>query len=448
MLHPIWLIMIGVYGACIGSFLNVVVYRLPEGLSLVRPPSRCPKCEHRLAWFENLPVVGWLWLRGRCRHCGTAISIQYPLVELLTGLLFASLAWFYFSSGWQPTWQRIGPEILWPVLLIQLTFISAMLASLIIDARYFIIPISIPWFSLLVSVAGLTVATWWYPDIAMVAPAHADVLLDGQAVSRVALMAFGGVIGLGIANGLIAIGIMPRSFPEDEYVQVDADGKPIPPASVAPKSNDSTSPAQASEAAPGRASRGNSAAGSGGQTSGGGKSASASGGGGAVNSLGQVVEKGWLEHPHPRREVLKELLFIGWPLAGVLGGLALSAGLSWHSPVLEVLGHSLLGALVGGGIVWLVRIAGTLVFGREAMGLGDVHLMLAVGAVLGWMDVLVAFFVAPFIALAFTIAMLGLRSVASLKVRQIPFGPHLAAASLLVMVIGGQRLLTSLGVLP
>jgi leader peptidase (prepilin peptidase)/N-methyltransferase len=75
-------------GAAIGSFLNVVVYRVPAGLSIIYPPSRCPKCLHQLGMGENIPIVGWLLLRGKCRHCHTPISPRYPLVELITGILF------------------------------------------------------------------------------------------------------------------------------------------------------------------------------------------------------------------------------------------------------------------------------------------------------------------------------------------------------------------------
>jgi len=77
-------------GACVGSFLNVVVYRLPRGLSLVHPPSTCPKCDTRLKWYDNIPIFGWFKLGGRCRNCRQSISKRYPLVELATGLLFAA----------------------------------------------------------------------------------------------------------------------------------------------------------------------------------------------------------------------------------------------------------------------------------------------------------------------------------------------------------------------
>ncbi len=75
-------------GASIGSFLNVVIYRLPAGLSLLWPPSRCPQCGHQLGATENVPILGWLMLRGRCRHCKTKISVRYPLVESLTAIAF------------------------------------------------------------------------------------------------------------------------------------------------------------------------------------------------------------------------------------------------------------------------------------------------------------------------------------------------------------------------
>jgi len=76
------------FGLCIGSFLNVVIYRLPLGQSLATPPSRCRNCGYSLRWFDNIPVLSWLLLRGRCRTCGVAVSWQYPLVELITAGLF------------------------------------------------------------------------------------------------------------------------------------------------------------------------------------------------------------------------------------------------------------------------------------------------------------------------------------------------------------------------
>jgi leader peptidase (prepilin peptidase) / N-methyltransferase len=81
-------VMIFWLGAAIGSFLNVVVYRVPAGLSVIWPPSRCPKCLHQLGMGENIPILGWLLLRGKCRHCRTPISPRYPIIEAITAIIF------------------------------------------------------------------------------------------------------------------------------------------------------------------------------------------------------------------------------------------------------------------------------------------------------------------------------------------------------------------------
>ncbi|GHG64512.1 A24 family peptidase [Comamonas sp. JC664] len=117
-----------VTGLVVGSFLNVVIARVPEGLSIVRPRSRCPKCGHVIAWYENIPVVSWLALRARCSGCGTPISARYPMVEILTGLLyFACLRRF----GW--TYELV-PALVLVTLLVPLTFI---------DLDHWILPFSL-----------------------------------------------------------------------------------------------------------------------------------------------------------------------------------------------------------------------------------------------------------------------------------------------------------------
>ena len=85
-------------GLAFGSFLNVCIYRLPRGLSVVKPRSACPNCKHPIAFYDNLPVVSWLILRGRCRHCKTPISPRYWLIELLTACLWLACYWFFGSS--------------------------------------------------------------------------------------------------------------------------------------------------------------------------------------------------------------------------------------------------------------------------------------------------------------------------------------------------------------
>lgn len=91
-----------IFGLIFGSFGNVLIYRLPKGISIINPPSSCPKCGKRIKWYDNIPVISYLILRGKCRYCGNQISIRYPLVELLNGILFM-LAGIYFKNDVQAT---------------------------------------------------------------------------------------------------------------------------------------------------------------------------------------------------------------------------------------------------------------------------------------------------------------------------------------------------------
>lgn len=112
-------------GGCIGSFLNVCIYRLPAGESVVAPRSRCPGCETPIAWYDNLPVLSYLLLRGRCRVCATRISAQYPLVELVTAAI------------WVAAVARHG--LAWPALTMAV-FFTLLLGIALTDARTYIIP--------------------------------------------------------------------------------------------------------------------------------------------------------------------------------------------------------------------------------------------------------------------------------------------------------------------
>ena len=115
----------GLFGACFGSFLNVCVSRWPAGLSVVRPASRCPKCERQIRWHENVPVVGWLRLGGRCAGCALPISIEYPLVEVAVALLWAGAA-------------ALGGGGLDSLRLA--TFATIMLGITLTDAKHYVIP--------------------------------------------------------------------------------------------------------------------------------------------------------------------------------------------------------------------------------------------------------------------------------------------------------------------
>jgi leader peptidase (prepilin peptidase) / N-methyltransferase len=115
----------GLFGAVIGSFLNVVAHRVPLGESLLSPPSRCPECEAPVKPYDNVPVVSWLLLRGRCRNCGTRISPRYPLVELATALVFAAVV---AVRGFDDD------------LVLELPFVAALIALAAIDFDHKLLP--------------------------------------------------------------------------------------------------------------------------------------------------------------------------------------------------------------------------------------------------------------------------------------------------------------------
>ncbi len=127
---------VAVVGATLGSFMNVVVYRLPRRMSLSRPASRCPKCEHPIRWHDNVPVFGWLLLRGRCRDCGNPIAARYPLVEGLVALVAGAIAWRApYMVMIAPTAEEDGVYVLdgsWIVfyLLLSCVLICAALIAL------------------------------------------------------------------------------------------------------------------------------------------------------------------------------------------------------------------------------------------------------------------------------------------------------------------------------
>jgi leader peptidase (prepilin peptidase) / N-methyltransferase len=132
---PVFLI-----GLCLGSFLNVVIYRAPRGLSIVYPPSRCPSCDRSIRWFHNVPLFGWLCLRGRCADCGNRISPRYPLVELVGGLLTLVAAFAFpdplrslgalwlFLSLWATLWIDLEHRIILDEISLGGTALGLLLA--------------------------------------------------------------------------------------------------------------------------------------------------------------------------------------------------------------------------------------------------------------------------------------------------------------------------------
>ena len=118
-------ILVFIFGAMIGSFLNVVIYRIPKEESIVFPSSKCQSCQNTLKWWHNIPIFSWLFLRGKCYFCKDKISAQYPIVEFLTGIIFVAL---YFKLG-----------LVWYLPFIAASF-AALLALVMIDFKYMAVP--------------------------------------------------------------------------------------------------------------------------------------------------------------------------------------------------------------------------------------------------------------------------------------------------------------------
>ena len=318
-----------VLGSIVGSFLNVCIYRLPqrEGFwesirSLYDSPSHCRRCQTRILWQDNIPIVGWLRLKGRCRTCRAWISPRYPLIELLSAVLFVVVFWF--EIGWGVSlpikesciYSPIGPQAipgLGPLTPTQFALLRYMYHMVLIEA--------------LVVASFIDLDLLIIPDGATL-PALAVGILGGLSVGRVNLV-------------------------------------PV-----------------------------------------------------------------WFEHP--------SLLAAGPP--------AVPAWVTDH-PSLHGLAVSVAGLVVGGGMVWCVRILGQWALKQEAMGFGDVILMAMIGSFLGWQPMLIIFFVAPVIALAFVV----IRLVGRLD-RVIPYGPYLSLAALVTILFWqslwpGVERITGLGLL-
>jgi leader peptidase (prepilin peptidase)/N-methyltransferase len=125
LMDPAHAILAAILGVCVGSFLNVCIHRLPRGQSLASPPSRCPKCGRPLRWYHNIPIVSWLVLGGRCAHCRAPISLQYPIVELVTALIWVLIVWMT-PVGW--------------LLASRLVFATALIVLFMIDLEHQLLP--------------------------------------------------------------------------------------------------------------------------------------------------------------------------------------------------------------------------------------------------------------------------------------------------------------------
>jgi leader peptidase (prepilin peptidase)/N-methyltransferase len=159
------------FGLIVGSFLNVVIYRLPRGESIAFPGSHCPGCAAPIAPWDNVPVLSYLWLRGRCRHCNVRISLRYPAIELLTGLAFVAV------------FAQFGPSL---AALVYMVFVAGLIVAAAVDVDLQIIPDEI-------SVGGLLLGMLVVPALHA---AHGEPFGSALAASAVGASIGGGTLWL------------------------------------------------------------------------------------------------------------------------------------------------------------------------------------------------------------------------------------------------------------
>jgi prepilin signal peptidase PulO-like enzyme (type II secretory pathway) len=433
-------LLIIILGACIGSFLNVVIYRNSRGLS-IRKPSRsfCPACEKPIVWYDNIPVLSYLLLGGRCRHCKAPISIQYPLVELATALVFLMTWHVFFVAGAREGIGRASLPEDSVILIAHLVLWSGLIVLTALDLESYTVDINVTY---VISAVGILAHMLWTRIEGMPpgGPAAGDGLSPGAVV---AAMSFGTAVGLAIGAWVFLRG---RSC----EAEVD---EPVEEA-TAPENLTDTAPAmaewlrfpvvllgvaavatyfilsvlQARPVAP--------------------LALVAMGIGQLflVTALAaayphaeadaEIVETIHEEAPDARRNAMWELKLLS--PAVVLGFAAVLAAA--RSPVLrenlhdpmawDPLGHwrqllglatGLTGWIIAGGLAWFFRVFFTLLLGKEALGMGDIHILAAVGAVAGWPAACLGFFLAAPLALLALIVIRIRR-----QGRALPFVPWLA----------------------
>ena len=352
--HWIWIIPAVMIGACIGSFLNVVIYRLPLGMSVNKPNrSFCPLCKNQLTMLQNMPIVSWLFLRGKCAHCSAPIPFRYIAVEILTAVLFGLVWWIFPPQVAIPLWILMA-------LLVAITYI---------DAEHLIIPTNLTWAG---SVIGLIACAIW-PTLSAMA-GYNFTWLEGLIDGGIGWVA--GFFGLWavVELGKKAFGRKEMKFdkevewhlrePEgdEDPMCFVIDGSDIPWWDIFSRKTDKL-----------------------------------------IVDATEVVVDG--KETGGGKLIIRET------------GIELSDGRTFE---LEKM-------------VSLSGRANSAVIPREAMGMGDVHLLGMIGAFFGWTGVFFSLFAASLFAIiAAIIGRIGFG-------RQLPFGPFLAMGCVAWM-FGGWRL--------
>ncbi|AFY68358.1 type 4 prepilin peptidase 1 [Thalassoporum mexicanum PCC 7367] len=190
-----------VFGACVGSFLNVVVYRVPAGISLVSPPSHCPKCETQLKPRDNIPIVGWFLIGGKCRYCKAPVSWRYPLVETITAFLFWCIAWRFGFSVSIALLATYGLFVSWLISLSLIDFDTMTLPNVLTQSGLvagLAVQITKPWIApalsgnsanhLLAGIAGAVVGIWLLDAMRVLGSIMLDTEAMGAGDAKLAAM--------------------------------------------------------------------------------------------------------------------------------------------------------------------------------------------------------------------------------------------------------------------
>ena len=435
MQHGVLEIFIWLFGLCVGSFVNVVVYRLPAGLSIARPArSFCPRCGASIAWFDNIPLLSWVLLRGRCRRCDGSISAQYPLIEGLTGLCFVLVYHLLFVARARAGVVDASISTDLPLLLSWLILTGGLVACTAMDIVSYTIDVRV---THTVLCAGLILhAVWPRPEFL-------SRQVDGPAG--------GAALGAILAGALMLLW-SARRLPADENEEALApvDGGQPPPANETRTARFSGSlgilvtvalvgwlvycAIAGSAAAPELAVSAALAAAFAVLVLAGGQKRVAD------EEIKNAVEE---EQPQARWMACREVAWLLPAMAtAALVWLLLSrvpaAASDWHALTswtvggqlvpLGGLAYAVYGAMVAAAAGWTLRIVFTLAFGREAFGTGDIYILAAAGAAAGWDIALLGLLLSVGVALLGWLIGLLLKSTV-----MIPFGPWLSLGLLLAL---------------
>ncbi|MDY0234544.1 MAG: prepilin peptidase [Gudongella sp.] len=174
------ILLVFIYGLLIGSFLNVLIYRIPKNESIVFPGSHCPICSHKLAWYDNVPLFSYLFLKGKCRYCGTGISQQYPLIESLNALIYIIL---FIKFGFSA------------IFIFYALVSSALIAIAIIDLKQLIIPDSLVISIIIITVLYKSINFFVYGISPSILDSFLGLLIAGGLFLAIVILSRGGMGG-------------------------------------------------------------------------------------------------------------------------------------------------------------------------------------------------------------------------------------------------------------